>query len=80
MSGRKLGRLYGSLLVLAVAAIIGLVDVGGDLRTADLIWTNGDPVGTNGDLIWTGAPEDVLADGDLIWTVAPVDAPAGGGR
>ncbi|MEH1100605.1 hypothetical protein [Micromonospora sp. CPCC 205561] len=65
MSGRKLGRLRGSLLVLAAAALVGLFDASGALGTEDLIWTSGD-------LIWTA--------GDLIWTVRPEDALAGGGR
>lgn len=44
MSGRRLGRLFGSLLVLAAAAAIGLNvslydGVVGNFHTADIIWT-----------------------------------------
>ena len=41
MSGRRLGRLFGPLLVLTALAAIGFV-VGGpvtDFQTADIIWT-----------------------------------------
>ncbi|WP_284706218.1 hypothetical protein [Micromonospora phytophila] len=41
MSGRRSGRLLGSLLVLlTLAAAFGVVDLGGlgDLQTQDLVW------------------------------------------
>lgn len=46
MSGRRLGRLFGSLLVLAALALtglnVGLYDgITGDFQTADIIWTAG---------------------------------------
>ncbi|MDO3702626.1 hypothetical protein Q3W71_13190 [Micromonospora sp. C28SCA-DRY-2] len=71
MSGRWLGRLAGSLLVLAAAAVIvyttGLYAVAGNYQAADIIWT-----------ISPGDSATYLA-GDIIWTVSPGDAAVGSG-
>ncbi|MER7458025.1 hypothetical protein [Micromonospora sp. NPDC126480] len=41
MSGRRLGRLLGSLLVLSAVAVVGVSDFQGDLHLMDYVWTLG---------------------------------------
>ncbi|MGK5742898.1 hypothetical protein [Micromonospora sp. URMC 103] len=75
MSGRKLGRLSGSLLLLAAAATIGLhagshdSGIEGEFHNADIIWTFGADRSTvdyqAADIIWTVVGERPATDNGL---------------
>ncbi|MET7876983.1 hypothetical protein [Micromonospora profundi] len=71
MSGRRLGRLLGSLLLLA-AVLGGLQGAGslsgGKAQLADVVWgaSQGDVVwgaGQDGDVVWGSS------QGDVVWGV-----------
>ncbi|MFF5181639.1 hypothetical protein ACFY2Q_26715 [Micromonospora sp. NPDC000316] len=70
MSGRRLGRLVGSLLLLA--AVLGGLSgagslAGGKAQLADVVWG-----ASQGDVVWGSAQGDVVwgtSEGDVVWGV-----------
>ncbi|MEU5906619.1 hypothetical protein [Micromonospora sp. NPDC047527] len=80
MSGRRLGRLLGSLLLLA--AVLGGLGAGslsgGKAQLADVVWGAGQDgdvvwgVGQDGDVVWGASQGDVVwgaSQGDVVWGV-----------